>query len=39
MYHSQGLNVSHLYEFVGFGGVCPGSRDLVARPHDRDALS
>lgn len=33
------MSVSDLYELVGFGGVCPGSRDLVARPHDGDALS
>lgn len=27
------------YEFVGLGGVRPGSRDLVAWPHDRYVLS
>lgn len=31
--------LSDLYELVGFSGVRPGSRDLVAGPHDRDALS
>lgn len=30
---------SDLYELDGFSGICPGSRDLVPRPHDRDSLS
>lgn len=32
------LLFSNLYELDGLSGVCPGSRDLVARPHDRNAL-
>lgn len=35
----QSFNFSDLYEFAGVGCVGPGSGNLTARPHDRDALS
>lgn len=33
------FNSSDLYEFAGVGCIGPGGGDLIAWPHDRDALS